>query len=107
MNRDLWLLTGSVVLTVAVALGMIRWLAPGLLGGPADMQLVQLDKRVPAYYDGVFRNEHFSAREFQLLEPALYATGGRTGPPRCARFQKRPCTGSRGRGDHRRQHDLR
>lgn len=65
-----WLLSLiSIAATVVVALGLIRWLAPGLLGGPTDLQLVQLDEKVPAFYKGVFREEHFSYGEFQLKDP--------------------------------------
>ena len=59
----------SIVATVIIALGLIRWLAPDLLGGPTDLQLVQLDEKVPAFYKGVFREEHFSYGDFQLKDP--------------------------------------
>ena len=69
MKKEFWLLTGSVVLTVAVALGVIRWLAPGLLGGPTDMQLVQLDEKVPAFYEGIFRIENLREEVPQFKDP--------------------------------------
>ncbi len=69
MKKNVLLLLGVTVLTLLVALGLIRQLAPGLLGGPTDLQLVQLDDRVPAFYKGVFREEHASSREFLLKDP--------------------------------------
>ncbi|HYQ70731.1 MAG TPA: SGNH/GDSL hydrolase family protein, partial [Gammaproteobacteria bacterium] len=55
--------------TLMIALGLIRWLAPGLLGGPADLQLVQLDEKMPAYYRGIFREADLSSGEFLLKDP--------------------------------------
>jgi len=69
MKKEWLLLFISIAATVVVALGLIRWLAPDLLGGPTDLQLVQLDEKVPAFYEGVFREEHFSYRDFQLKDP--------------------------------------
>jgi len=56
VKREWLLLLGSVVLTVAVALGVVRLVAPELLGVrvPIDRQVVQLDKALPPFYDGVF-----------------------------------------------------
>ena len=69
MKRNLFLMLGVTALTLVVALGLIRTLAPGLLGGPTDLQLVQLDERVPPFFAGVFREEHTSSREFLLKDP--------------------------------------
>ncbi|MGB5473589.1 MAG: SGNH/GDSL hydrolase family protein [Gammaproteobacteria bacterium] len=69
MNKNILLLLGVTVLTLLVALGLIRQLAPGLLGGPTDLQLVQLDERVPPFFEGVFREEHASSQEFLLKDP--------------------------------------
>lgn len=56
MKREWLLLFGSVVLTVAVALGIVRLVAPGLLGVrvPVDRQVVKLDEALPPFYDAVF-----------------------------------------------------
>lgn len=54
--RKEWLLAlVSVGLTLAVVLGLIRWLAPGLLGvsTPVDLQVVQLDERLPPFYESM------------------------------------------------------
>jgi lysophospholipase L1-like esterase len=70
VNKDGLLLLGSAVITLLAALGLIRWLAPELLGGPADLQLVQLDEKVPAYYRGIFQDEgSASDGEFMLKDP--------------------------------------
>jgi hypothetical protein len=70
VNKEGLLLLGSGVVTLLAVLGLIRWLAPGLLGGPADLQLVQLDEKVPAYYRGVFQDDGSSSDgEFLLKDP--------------------------------------
>jgi lysophospholipase L1-like esterase len=70
VNKEGLLLLGSAVITLLAALGLIRWLAPGLLGGPADLQLVQLDEKVPAYYRGIFQNDDSASDgEFMLKDP--------------------------------------
>ena len=47
-----WLFTTVILLvTLAAALGLLRWLAPGLLGVPADLQMVQTSKKVPPFFD--------------------------------------------------------
>lgn len=60
---------GVTVLTLLVAVGLIRLVAPGLLGGPADLQLVQVDERLPPFFQGVFREEHAGSEAFLLKDP--------------------------------------
>jgi len=68
--RKEWLLTlGSVVITLVVALGLIRWLAPQLLGLPADLQLVRTSKEVPPFFEGVFREKDYQSEKFLLPDP--------------------------------------
>lgn len=57
MKREWLLLAGSVCATLLVALGLIRWLAPGLLGAgvPVDRQVVRLSREVPPYYENTFK----------------------------------------------------
>lgn len=69
MTRNLLLMLAVTALTLVVALGLIRELAPGLLGGPADLRLVQLDERLPAFYQGVFRDKLAGNRAFLLEDP--------------------------------------
>lgn len=87
MKKEWLLLLISVAATVIVTLGLIRWLAPDLLGVPTDLQLVQLDEKVPAFYKGVFREEHFNYTDLQLKDPLtrvrnhpLYPRVAVTGP---------------------------
>ena len=78
MLRKEWLLTlGVITVTLVISVVLIRWLAPGLLGGPADLQLIQLDEKVPAYYRGVFQEEHFGKGEYLIKDPL---TGVRARP---------------------------
>jgi lysophospholipase L1-like esterase len=61
----------STSITLVVALGLIRWLAPGLLGLAPDMQLVQVSREVPPFYDNVFRPEDATLKDFILQDPAV------------------------------------
>ncbi|MCZ6802463.1 MAG: hypothetical protein O7D86_00605 [Proteobacteria bacterium] len=54
-RSDFLLLLISIILTVLIALALIRWLAPTLLGIPGDLVLVQSNKEVPPYYENIFR----------------------------------------------------
>ncbi len=69
MKREWMLLLGMTVVTVWVVIGMVRWLAPELLGGPTDLQIVQLDEKMPPFYEGVFRRDDYASREFLLKDP--------------------------------------
>lgn len=63
------LLLASVLFTLVVGIGMIRWLAPELLGVPTDLQLVQIDHKVPPFYENIFRREDFESGEFLIKDP--------------------------------------
>ncbi|MGE0387075.1 MAG: SGNH/GDSL hydrolase family protein [Gammaproteobacteria bacterium] len=96
MNRNDWLLSAiSVVVTLGVALGLLRWLAPGLIGLPVDLQLVQISKEVPPFYDNVFRAEDIRSTSFLLQDPWLtrarpfYPDAGTTGPNDLLGFRNR------------------
>jgi lysophospholipase L1-like esterase len=54
--REWGLLAASVAVSVLLALGLVRWLAPGLLGVPVDLQVVQVDEAVAPFYETVFRD---------------------------------------------------
>ena len=69
MRKEWLLLATSVVLTLLVSLGIISWLAPGLLGVARDLQLVQIDEKVPPFYEGVLRREDFQTNDFLLKDP--------------------------------------
>lgn len=66
---DLLLLIFSAVLTAAAVLGLVRWFAPGLLGVPSDLQLVGLDRKVPPFFENIFRREDLKSSEFILKDP--------------------------------------
>ena len=65
-----WLLAaGTVLLTSVAALGLLRWLAPQLLGVPVDLQLVQASKSVPPFFEGVFREQDYATDSLLLNDP--------------------------------------
>ncbi len=65
-----WVLSIAVVaVTLVVAIGLIRWYAPQLLGIPVDLQAVRVSKEVPPFYENVFRKEDVESREFLLKDP--------------------------------------
>lgn len=70
--RKEWLLAlASALVTLGLALGLLRWLAPGLLGVPTDLQLVQVGREVPPFYDNVLRPQDLGARDFLIPDPWL------------------------------------
>jgi lysophospholipase L1-like esterase len=69
MRKDWILLAGSVAVSLVVALALLRWLAPGLLGITTDLQLVQVDEKVPPFFESVIRTQDFKARSFLLNDP--------------------------------------
>ncbi len=69
MKKEWLLLSGIVVSTLVVSLLFIRWLAPGLLGIPTDLQLVQVSKTLPPFYEAIFRREDLQSKEFILQDP--------------------------------------
>ena len=84
---EILLLVLTVVLTVSLALALIRWIAPTLLGVSSDLVLVKSDKKVPPFYDNIFREEHWSSKEYILQDPIvrvrakpLYPDIGAMGP---------------------------
>src|ERR1043165_613874 len=83
-----WLLVvGIVSMSIAVTLGVIRWVAPQLLGIRSDLQFVQLSEKLPAFYDNVFREQDHRSKDFILHDPIvgmrarpLLAEGDGVGP---------------------------
>lgn len=69
MKKDWLLLVVSIILTLGVALGAIRWFAPALLGVPVDLQLVAVDKKIPPYFENVFREEDFRSSKILIQDP--------------------------------------
>ena len=69
MKKEWMLLSISVLVTLIASLGIIRWIAPDLLGVSSNLQLVQLDEKLPAFYEGVFRRDKENAGELLLNDP--------------------------------------
>jgi len=67
--KNILLASSSILVTLFLSLLVIRWLAPGLLGLPVDLQLVQVDKKVPPFYEGVFRKQDLVERRFIVQDP--------------------------------------
>ena len=96
MKKEWLLLLVSVVVTVAIGIGMIRWLAPELLGIRTDLRLVQVDKKVPPFYDNIFREEDFQPSGFLINDPStkirakpLFPIFGQGGPHDLLGFRNR------------------
>lgn len=69
LKKDWWLAAGVTVLTVTLALGLIRLFAPQLLGGARDLQLVRASKEVPPFFENVFRRKDYESLEFIIQDP--------------------------------------
>ena len=69
------LLAATVLVTLVVAVLLLRWLAPGLLGLPMELQIVQVDERVVPFFDNVFRGEDRTSDEFILKDPRTVVRG--------------------------------
>jgi len=68
-RNELLLLVGSVLLTLVIAVGLLRWFAPSLLGIPLDLQAVRVAEKKPPFYDNVFNREDYRSQEFLLKDP--------------------------------------
>jgi lysophospholipase L1-like esterase len=69
MRKEWTLLVGVVVLTLIVSLGLIRWLAPQLLGIPIDLQMVRVSKETPPFFEVVFRRSDLETSDLLLKDP--------------------------------------
>jgi len=70
--RGQWLLASLIGLgTLFFALSIVRWLAPGLLGIPPDLQIVRLAEEKPAFYENIFRAEHEGVDGILLTDPIV------------------------------------
>ena len=63
------LLVSSTIFTLILALLIIRWLQPSLLGMPSDLVFVQSSKRVPPYYELIFNEKDLTAEKWLLNDP--------------------------------------
>ena len=57
MKKNLLLLLVNLAVTVAAAFAIVRWVAPAAVERPLDLQVVQLDEKVPPFYESVFAND--------------------------------------------------
>jgi lysophospholipase L1-like esterase len=69
IKREWLLAAGSVLLTVVTTVALLRWLAPQLLGVPADLQLVQASETVPPFFENIFRAQDFAGDGLLLHDP--------------------------------------
>ena len=69
MKKEWLLLVATVIVTIMLAIGLIRLFVPQLLGIPVDLQMVQLEKTLPPFYDGVFRHPDPDETGFLLKDP--------------------------------------
>jgi lysophospholipase L1-like esterase len=69
MKSDWILLFATVTFTIVLTLSLISWLAPGLLGIPIDLQMVQVSKELPPFFEGIFRKEDYDSKDFILKDP--------------------------------------
>lgn len=97
MKREHWLVVLSTGLSLVLALGLTRWLAPELLGVPADLHLVRVSKEVPPFYANVFARSDEAAEDGLLIKdpvvrvraPVLYPDAGGFGPNDVLGFRNR------------------
>lgn len=59
----------SVLVSLVLALTGVKLLAPSLLGGPVDLQLVKSSKEVPPFFDNIFREEDRGKNAYILNDP--------------------------------------
>ncbi len=69
MAKEWMLLAASVVTTLVLALGLITWFAPQLVGLPADLRLVRVAEQKPAFFEAVFRREDYGSQDFIISDP--------------------------------------
>lgn len=74
MGRNLIIFFVALLVSLLVGLGVVRWFYPELIGVPVDLQVVQVDKKVPPFFEAVFRanpkNEFFLNDPYLLARPA-------------------------------------
>ena len=61
----------STIVTAILVLGVVRYFAPQLLGLSSDIQLVQVSKKVPPFFEGVFRTSDYETDEYILPDPYI------------------------------------
>ncbi|OGT34266.1 MAG: hypothetical protein A2W28_07105 [Gammaproteobacteria bacterium RBG_16_51_14] len=74
-RSEMILLMASTIVTLAMALLLIRWLQPSLLGISGDMVLVRSSKEVVPYYEHIFKKEDLFSSKFTLKDPFVVNRG--------------------------------
>ncbi|MFQ5586997.1 MAG: SGNH/GDSL hydrolase family protein, partial [Thermodesulfobacteriota bacterium] len=69
MKKEWLLLISTVVVSMLLAIGLLRLFAPQMFGIPIDLQMVQVSKEVVPFYENVFRKEDYQSKEFLLKDP--------------------------------------
>lgn len=75
MKKEWLLATGVAMVTLVVAIGLIRWFAPQLLGIPLDLQTVRISREIPPFFENVFRKEDIEGLDFALKDPYTNVRG--------------------------------
>ena len=68
---EILLLFLVTAVTLAIALGLIRWLAPTLLGIPADMVMVRSSREVVPFYENILSRDDRQSTEFLISDPIV------------------------------------
>lgn len=82
MMKNAALLILNLVVTVLAGLAVVRWIAPAAVERPMDLQVVQLDEKVPPFYDAVFaddgrvRNDPLTMTRMSRFVPENAQIGG-------------------------------
>ncbi len=72
MKKEHWLLIGSATLTLLLALLLLRWLAPQLIGLPLDLTLVRSSREIPPFYANIFeRSDEVRPDGYLLNDPVM------------------------------------
>ena len=75
MKKEYFLLIATTAITVILVLGMVRFIAPSLLGGSRDLVFVRSSVEIPPFFDNIFREEDYTSDEFILHDPRLIIRG--------------------------------
>lgn len=69
LKKEWLMLSGVVLVTLGASLGILRWLAPQLIGLPVDLRLVKTSESLPPFYEGVFRPTDYQSKAFLVNDP--------------------------------------
>lgn len=75
VKKEWLLLSGVVLVTLAASLGILRWLAPQLIGLPVDLRLVKTSETLPPFYEGVFRQADYNTDNLLVNDPVTITRG--------------------------------